>query len=135
MADKKITQLTAAASVTSDDLLLVVDAPNSVPVSKKITIKNFFGAIPSNTAISANLTVSGNRFRAAANVVITKTTTVNTFIITKKDNPSSNNAATATVTGLSPTGPIPVGTIWFSNTFIYVATDATTIRRAALSRF
>jgi hypothetical protein len=138
MADKKITQLTTASSISSDDLLLVVDAPNTVPVSKKITVKSLFGSIPSNTSISANLTVSGNRLRAAANVVVTKTTSVNNFIVTKKADPSSNNATTATVSGLTPVSPstnLPVGTMWFSNTYLYIATDATTIRRVALSRF
>jgi hypothetical protein len=42
-ADKPLSQLTEATAVTSDDLLLITDAPGTVPASKKITITNFFG--------------------------------------------------------------------------------------------
>lgn len=135
MADKKISQLTSLSTTAAPDLLLIVDDPNGTPVSKKITIKSFMSAIPANTSFSANVTVSGNKTQLACNVVTTKTATVNNFIMTKKTSPSSNNAATATVSGLTPTVPITVGTIWFSNTHLYIATDSTTIKRVALSTF
>jgi hypothetical protein len=135
MADKKISQLTALTTTAAPDLLMIVDDPNGTPVSKKITIKNLFGAVPANTVFSANVSVSGNKTQLACNVVTTKTATVNNFIMTKKAAPSSNNAATATVSGLTPTGPITVGTVWFSNTHLYIATDSTTIKRVALSVF
>jgi hypothetical protein len=135
MADKKVTQLTALTTTAAPDLLMIVDDPNGTPVSKKITIKNLFGAVPANTVFSANVSVSGNKTQLACNVVTTKTATVNNFIMTKKAAPSSNNATTATVSGLTPTGPITVGTVWFSNTHLYIATDSTTIKRVALSVF
>jgi len=40
MADKKITQLTELASVSSVDLLPIVDDPNGLPELKKITVAN-----------------------------------------------------------------------------------------------
>ena len=135
MADKKVSQLTALTTTAAPDLLMIVDDPNGTPVSKKITIKNLFGAVPANTVFSANVSVSGNKTQLACNVVTTKTATVNNFIMTKKAAPSSNNATTATVSGLTPTGPITVGTVWFSNTHLYIATDSTTIKRVALSTF
>ena len=41
MADQKVTELTAATSVSADDVLYVVDAPGTLPTSKKITVDNF----------------------------------------------------------------------------------------------
>ena len=45
MADKKITQLDALTSVTSDDLFLVVDDPSGTPTSKKVTAANVAASI------------------------------------------------------------------------------------------
>ena len=41
MANQKVTDLNAITSATTDDLLYVVDAPGTTPVSKKITFDNF----------------------------------------------------------------------------------------------
>lgn len=45
MADKKITQLDAVTSVTSDDLFLIVDDPTGTPTSKKVTAANVAASI------------------------------------------------------------------------------------------
>lgn len=144
MSDKKVTQLTALTTSHSGDLLLVIDDPNGTPVSKKMTVKNFFATVPANTTFSqANVTITsssaagaGTRFLCAANGTFTRHFSANTLTITKKAAPSSNNSANATVSGFSfGAAGIPVGTVWFSNTFLYIATDATTIKRVALSRF
>ena len=45
MADKKITQLDAVTSVTSDDLFLIVDDPAGTPTSKKVTAANVAASI------------------------------------------------------------------------------------------
>ncbi len=92
MADKKVSQLTALTTTAAPDLLMIVDDPNGTPVSKKITVKSFFGSVPSNTVFSANVTVSGNRVQLASNVNITKTLTANTVKITFGTTPGSNNA-------------------------------------------
>jgi hypothetical protein len=126
MADKKVTQLTALTTPTAPDLLLIVDDPNGTPVSKKITLKSLFGAVTSNTVFSANVTVSGNRVQLASNVNITKTLTANTVKITFGTTPGSNNA---TSVGMA------VGEMRFTNTFLYIAVNATTIKRVALSTF
>ena len=46
MADKKITALTAATAVTTDDLFHIVDSPGSSPSNKKITTANIFNKVP-----------------------------------------------------------------------------------------
>ena len=43
MADKKITALTAATAMTTDDLVHIVDSPASSPTNKKMTQADFFG--------------------------------------------------------------------------------------------
>ena len=55
MADKKVTALTESTSATADDLLLVINSPNTTPSSNKISVKNLFGSITSNTVFSANV--------------------------------------------------------------------------------
>jgi hypothetical protein len=126
MADKKVTQLTSLTTTAAPDLLMIVDDPNGTPVSKNVTVKNFFGAVPSNTVFSANVTVTGNRVQLASNVNITKTLTANTVKITFGTTPGSNNA---TSVGMA------VGELRFTNTHLYIAVNATTIKRVALSTF
>jgi len=126
MADKKVTQLTSLTTTAAPDLLMIVDDPNGTPVSKKITLKNFFGAVPSNTVFSANVTVRGNRAQFASNVNVTKTFTANTVRITFGTTPASNNATTV---GMA------VGEMRFTNTYLYIAVNSTTIKRVTLSTF
>lgn len=126
MADKKVSQLTSLTTTAAPDLLLIVDDPNGTPVSKSITIKNLFATVPANTAFSANVTVSGNRALFSSNVRVTKATTVNTFITTLGSTPSTNNATTESLS---------VGQMFFTNTHLYIAVNATTIKRVALNTF
>jgi hypothetical protein len=126
MADKKVSQLVSLTTSTSEDLLMIIDDPNGTPASKKITIKNFFGAVPANTDLKGStLTVRG-RTTATANVNLTKTTTMNVAVMTIGSSPSTNNATTE---GWS------VGQMRFSNTYLYIAVNATTIKRVSLSKF
>jgi len=126
MADKKVSQLDSLTTTAAPDLLMIVDDPTGTPVSKKITIKNLFGAVPANTVFSANVTVSGNRVQLASNVNVTKTLTANTVKITFGSTPSTNNATTE---GWS------LGQMRFTNNYIYIAVGPTTIKRVALSVF
>ena len=126
MADKKVSQLTALTTTAAPDLLMIVDDPLGTPVSKKITIKNLFGAVPANTVFSANVTVSGNRVQLASNVNVTKTLTANTVKITFGSAPATNNATTE---GWS------LGQMRFTNNYIYIAVGPTTIKRVSLSVF
>lgn len=126
MADKKVSQLTSATTAVAPDLLMIVTDPNGTPTSKKITVKSLFGAVGSNTVFSANVTVRGNRAQFASNVNVTKTLTANTVKITLGSTPASNNATTV---GMA------VGELRFTNTYMYIAVNATTIKRIALSTF
>jgi hypothetical protein len=126
MADKKVSQLTALTTTAAPDLLMIVDDPNGTPVSKKITIKSLFGSVPSNTVFKDNVTVSGNTVQIASTVNITKTLTANTVKITFGSTPASNNATTV---GMA------VGELRFTNTYLYIAVNATTIKRVALNTF
>ena len=146
MADKKVTQLTALTSPNDEDLLLIVDDPNGTPVSKSITVKTFLGALPSNTSITGDLTVSangsytGSNVNFTSNVVVTGKATItqavvasDRFTIKTSKTPSNNNATTALG---SPTSDRPWdGTLFWSNNYLYVAISNTVIKRVALSVF
>jgi len=126
MADKKVTELTAATSTTADDLLMIVDDPNGTPASKKITLNHFFGGVSANTVISGTLTTSANNTINGNKMTVTANTTFNGNLRMSSDTPSSNNA------GSEGYG---VGSIWFDANYIYVATASGTIKRVALSVF
>lgn len=126
MSDKKVSQLTTLATTEAEDLLLIVDDPNGTPTSKRITVKAFLGALSSNAVFQANATFQGNKVLIAANTTITKLATVNNMVLTIKSAPSTNNATTEGKAA---------STIWFSNTHLYIAVNATTIKRVALSVF
>lgn len=77
MADKKITELSALDTISADDLLVVVDQPGGIPVTKRTTAGNLFsfvqntlvgnvishdgsGNIAGNTVLRLVYTVGGN---------------------------------------------------------------------------
>lgn len=126
MADKKVSQLPSATAAASPDLLLLVTDPNGTPTSKKITMKSLFGAVPSNTVFSGSTLTVRARTTTTANVNVTKTLTANIVNITFGSAPASNNATTSSMA---------VGEMRFTNTYIYIAVNATTIKRVALSTF
>ena len=109
MADraKKISELTALTSASTDDLLVIVDSQANNAVTKQVTVGNFFN----NSA--ANVTV-GNTYYLSAN----------NFVIRRRATPASS----------SGTSDLQ-GSIWFDTNYIYVATANGTIKRAALSSF
>jgi len=135
MADKKVSELTELTSVSGDDLLLVINDPSGTPASRKISTSNFLSGVENRVA-----NVEG-KFVHIENIstttpIINATTNANTPVVsvtsatglqcTKGSSPSSNN---------STTEGVAVGTIFFSNTHLYIATDATTIKRVALEVF
>ena len=188
MADKKITELTAATNHASTDLLLVVRDAAGTPTSRSATFASVFAnvASPMNvtnlTNLKANTTVSSNKITINANTTLgsavvtlnvkmlqvtplantagrlliadrlqvananatfplkasgthTGTTQIDVVQIadakglrlpTKSANPASSNAA-----GQS----ISAGTIFYSNTYLYIATDSNTFKRVALNAF
>jgi len=146
MADKKVTQLTALTSPNDEDLLLMVDDPNGTPVSKSITVKTFLGALPSNTAITGDLTVTangsftGSNVNFTSNVVVTGTATITQAVVASdrltiktSRTPSDNNATTQL--GTPVTDRPHDGTLFWDSNYLYVAVSNTVIKRVALSVF
>ena len=136
MADKKVSALSALTSVTSDDLFLIVNDPQGTPASYKVSAKHMFASVPANTAIkglfttTANTIVAGNQANVSANATFTSKVTVSgdkKFILsTKSANPGNSNAVSQNITA---------GTIFYSNTHLYIVTDSNSIKRIALSTF
>lgn len=85
MADKKVTELTALARASGDDLLLVVNDPSGTPASRKLTVAGFFANVQPDAVFDGRVTISSNSFirgtvcTVSANVNVTSTLTVNTY--------------------------------------------------------
>ena len=88
MADKKVTQLTALTAPTKDDLLLIIDDPLGSPISKKVTVGDFFGATS---------TVSVNAISISA--LGTSTLSANTFAINSVNGLTVNTGITINSSG------------------------------------
>ncbi len=124
MADKKVTALTAATSVAAEDLFMVVDNPSGTPVSKKVSVTNIFGSVPTAAVFTKDVTVSGDNATVSANTTFSGTGNLRLTSAT----PTTNNPTT--------TNPnVAAGSIWFDADYIYVAVSSTVIKRAALSTF
>jgi len=126
MADKKVSGLPVSTGVTSDDLFMIVNNPSGVPTSQKITVADLFDGVPSATAFDgtvaarANVAVSGNIMNISANATFTGDMRVT------PSTPATSNTITESV---------GVGKIWFDDNYLYVATNATTIKRVVLDEF
>jgi hypothetical protein len=139
MADKKVTQLTALTTGASEDQLLIVDDPNGTPASKSITLKNLFGSVTSNVAVTKLSTLTGNVTVNCSNTVISANLNVTAakgpkvsagFItLNQPKTVSSNNATTVLGAGGLQ------GSIFWDSDFLYVATSNTQVKRVALSVF
>lgn len=141
MADKKVTQLTAMTTTAGNDLLYIVDDPTGTPVSKKITMNDFFGTVASNTVHNgtvthnANTTLSGSNTSISANVNLTSSAhgqlkiNVGSVTLAEPQTVTSNNATTQLGAGGLQ------GTMFWDENFLYVATSNTVIKRVALSVF
>ena len=113
---------------------MIIDDANGTPTSKKINLGQLFGALPSNTVHAGTVRFNANTRFLASNTIITANVNMNTSglfkvnnaIVTVRSNPSTNNASTES---------LKVGHIFFSNTHLYLAVNATTIKRVALSVF
>jgi len=76
MADKKVTQLAALTAPVKEDLLLIIDDPLGSPISKKITVDNFFGATSALTVNAISLIATGDTSLTANNFTFTAANTV-----------------------------------------------------------
>ena len=59
MADSKVTALTELTSLATGDVIYIVDDPGGTPISKKITVDNFFNTIPGNVTIDGDVDLTG----------------------------------------------------------------------------
>ena len=178
MADKKVTQLTALTVATKDDLLLVIDDPLGSPISKKITVDNFFGATSALNVNAISIIASGttslgaNNFTLTSNTqsILTKGVSINSTLADSDTVIASDNQAnmfyvdaSADKIGIMTNAPTEaldinsdairirtaqtpassnntavgwgVGTIGWDTSYLYIAVDASTIKRVALSTF
>ena len=103
---KKISELVAATSPSTDDLLVLVDSPSANAVTKKVTVGNLLG----NS--SANVTVSNTSYLSAKNV-----------IIRRKETPLTS--ATSDLQGA----------FYFDDNYLYVTISNGTVKRIALTSF
>ena len=135
MADQKVTELSTLASPASEDLILVVDNPNGTPASKSLTLKNLFGAVPSNTVlmrttVNANTTLNGSNTVISANLNSTGVATFNQLNVSNNQiristrNTPGSNAATGTQ-----------GSIRYDTDYIYVCVVNNVWKRSTLSQF
>jgi hypothetical protein len=178
MADKKVTQLTALTAPSKDDLLLIIDDPLGSPVSKKVTVGDFFGTTSQVTSNTINLASVGatsftaNSFTVTSNTqsTLTKGVSINSSLADSDTVIASDNQAnmfyvdaSADKIGIVTNAPTEaldinsdavrlrtartpassnntaigwgVGTIAWDSSYLYVAVDASTIKRVALSTF
>ena len=108
MADKKITALTAATAVTTDDLFHIVDSPGSSPSNKKITTANIFNKIP--TFLGMN---SFDSITSPATAAIPVTTAVSQITLTA--------AATAGTVAAGSSGQLKV-TLQIAGAYVHTLT-------------
>ena len=104
---KKISELTALAGPSADDLLVIVDSPSANAVTKKVTVANFLANTSANVTVKDSYTLSAN-----------------SLIVRRKQTPD-----------MSATAGALQGSIFFDDNYLYVVTSNGTIKRAALSTF
>jgi len=108
----------------------VEDRMQVANVTSTYTTNNAFQSYVANT----NVRLANNETQLAAGALVLTTGILNTprantqslIVSTKSADPATSNAATETVTA---------GSIFYSNTYLYIATDANTIKRVALTTF
>jgi len=82
MADKKVSELTSIATVSGDDLLLVVNDPNGTPASRKVTIEGFFSTVDAAADFQENVTIRGSLFIRGDNFIVDANTNFTADVVT-----------------------------------------------------
>jgi hypothetical protein len=103
---KKVSELSAITNLSGDDLLMIVNDPNGTPSSKKITHRDFFANVVSETThrarttFQANTLFYGSQMTVQANVNIASSLEVDNRIVLDDidDRLQVANAATLYVT-------------------------------------
>ena len=112
MADSKVTELAALSQAVNEDLLTIVTNPNGTPVNKKLSIKNLFANVVSNTVYNANCEVHGEMH--VSNSVLRIST--------------SSTPANSTATRLH-------GVFTWDASWLYITTSNNVTKRIALASF
>lgn len=125
MADKKITQLTAATTAANTDLLLIVNDPAGSPVNKKLEIGDLFGESAQTVVTTLNLKANANATIGGSFVRVTPTNSFevngladfnhNRIRIRSSSTPANSNNA---LVGW------PVGTIAWDTNYLYIAVSS-----------
>ncbi|CAB4151668.1 hypothetical protein UFOVP582_28 [uncultured Caudovirales phage] len=118
MADKKITQLTAATTLADSDILVLVNDPSGTPTNKKITGANLKTAVaPDLTAYAtkASPTFTGTPLSTTA-AVDTNTTQVATTAYVVGQGYAKLASPTLTGTPLAPTATAGTSTTQIATT-------------------
>ena len=130
MADKKITQLTAATTAANTDLLIIVNNPSVSPVNKKLEIGDLFGESAQTVVTNFDIRASSNTTLGGSYVKITPTNSLQVegladfnhdrIRLRSSLTPGSSNNL---VVGW------PVGTIAWDTNYLYIAVSSTQIAR------
>jgi hypothetical protein len=111
---KKTSDLPVETTIRSADRIVLLSDPSGVPSTATLSYSNFFA----NVAVTAKF--GGN---TTLNVATANTLSTYSLKVTRKSTPiASGDAETE-------------GTIWFDNTYLYIATANNVIKRVALTSF
>jgi len=103
---KKLTVLLGTSNIASTAILYVVEDPAGTPVANSITVANLFGKINANVVLSNNSVLE-----------------VPTLISTDKRTPANSGITIAR------------GTMFYDDSYLYIATSNNTIKRLPLNSF
>jgi hypothetical protein len=132
MATKKITELTAANTLSGNSLLVAVTNPSGAATTNKITVANFFGNISTTVAVTNTVSITGTTTVNTVNIttgnVVTLTSNVGTFSNTLAI-PYRTTPANSTALAITNNA------IFHDGTYLYVAVGTNTTKRVLLSSF
>lgn len=150
MANTKLSQLTAATSLSDDDVLYVVDAPGTTPVSKKITYGNFRAPLCTLTGSETltNKTITAPIISTISNTgTLTLPTSTDTLVgrdttdtLTNKTltaptmtTPTLGVATATSINKVTITAPATASTLTIANGKTLTASDTTTLATNAIT--
>lgn len=136
MPDSKISSLPSAANLGGRDIVpVVIRSGASTYTNKKISVNEMFGNIVANTAINADLDVTGNT--SLVNVEATRVDVT----MAVADNLQINSNGIIISTKFTPGSSTiddtqyPQGKFSYDANYLYIKVSANTIKRVALSSF
>jgi hypothetical protein len=123
---RKVTELPSLPNASGDDLLIIVDNPQTEPETKKITVTSFFNSVNTVASFSNSVTFNGT-VRHYGNTVFSNNVTYSSIV---SFNSNSNFSNTVSVSGscnfyanVTSNGNVNfAGNTTFSNTAVFTAT-------------